>query len=402
MRQCRRRFRQQDSGPNEPDPRLRIPHCFAPRSFGIVALRTVPPHEGTQALLGRKSTIALSTGIRLAYLEAGPVTGDAVILLHGVTDSSRAWSRAMTAMQSKRPDLHIFALDQRGHGDSGMPERLRFRDAPERAFRIEDFTADLFAFMDAQGIDRATIVGHSMGSFVAQQAALDRPERVSRVVLVGSSDKGAGNPVLRDFLLKDTIENRWRKAIERRGILFPSGAYDLTPDRGDPEIGRWLAEFWGFHPVADPVFVTAMLADTAKVRIGTWLGATRGLLAFDNRERLRQLSVPVLAIWGSQDAIFLEDPDQRGLLAALDAAAETGRTTYRWKQYGRIPLPASGAPEDDIGHDTQWDAPDEIAADIVSFIETGEPTPDLYRSDAPANPRRIVTERGKAKILRGP
>jgi pimeloyl-ACP methyl ester carboxylesterase len=357
---------------------------------------------GTAAVIGPKSTIELSTGVRLAYLEAGPVTGEAAILLHGVTDSSRAWSRAMAAMHAKRPDLHIFALDQRGHGDSSMPERLRYRDAPERAFRIQDFTADLLAFMDAQGLERAAIVGHSMGSFVAQQAALDRPERLTRVVLVGSSDKGAGNPVLRDFLLRDTIEGRWRPAIERKGILFPSGAYELTPDRADPEIARWLAEFWGFHPVADPAFVTAMLADTARVRIGTWLGATRGLLAFDNRERLRQLSVPALAIWGSQDAIFVEDPDQRGLLAALDAAAKAGRTTYRWKQYGRIPLPASGAPEDDIGHDTQWDAPDEIAADIVSFMETGEPTPDLYRSDAPANPRRIVTERGKARILRGP
>jgi len=194
----------------------------------------------------------------------------------------------------------------------------------------------------------------------------------------------------------------WRAALERKTILFPSGAYDLTPERADPEIARWLAEFWGFHPVADPAFVQAMLADTARVRIGTWLGASRGLLAIDNRERLRELSVPVLAIWGSQDAIFVEDPDQRGLVAALDAAARAGRSSYRWKQYGRIPLPASGAPEDDIGHDTQWDAPEEIAADIIAFIETGEPTPDLYRSGAPENPRRIVTEPGKARILRGP
>jgi len=349
-----------------------------------------------------KSTVELETGIHMAYLEAGPPKGEAVIMLHGVTDSSRAWSRSMAVMHARRPDLRLFALDQRGHGASSMPDPDRCRNHPERCFRVADLTADLFAFMRAKRLDNAVIVGHSMGSFVAQEAALTHPDHVPRIVLVGSSDKCAGNPVARDYLLKETIEGHWRRALEAKGLKFPGDVYALSPRAADPNIDDWLARFWGFHPVADPDYVAAILAETAEVKLGTWLGATRALLDVDNGERLRSLTVPVLVLWGTQDAIFLAEPDQSGLIAALDAAAKANRTPFYWKQYGAIPLPASGAPEDDIGHDTQWDAPAEVATDILAFIETGAPTPDLYRSGAPRNPRRIVTEPGKARILHGP
>lgn len=338
----------------------------------------------------------------MAYLEAGPPAGDAVIMLHGVTDSSRAWSRSMAAMHARRPDLRLFALDQRGHGGSSMPDPVRFRDHPERCFRLADLTDDVLAFMRAKRLQEAVIVGHSMGSFVAQEAALAHPERVPKIVLVGSSDKCTGNPVVRDYLLEETITGNWRRALEAKGVKFPGEAYGLSPRAADPDIDDWLARFWGFHPVADPEFVAAILAETAEVKLGTWLGATLGLLGVDNSERLKSLRVPALAIWGTQDAIFTAEPDQSGLVAALAAAAKANGTPHHWKQYGAIPLPASGAPEDDIGHDTQWDAPAEVAADILSFIETGAPTHDLYRSGAPENPRRIVTEPGQARILSGP
>jgi pimeloyl-ACP methyl ester carboxylesterase len=356
----------------------------------------------TAPLIPAKCTIELETGIRMAYLEAGPPAGDAVVMLHGITDSSRAWSRSMARMHERRADLRLFALDQRGHGASSMPDPDRFREHPERGFGVGDFTADLFAFMDAKKLDRAVIVGHSMGSFIAQQAALTHPERVTKLVLVGSSDKCAGNPVARDYLLAETINGKWRSALESKGVKFPGGAYELSPRAADPDIDDWLARFWGFHPVADPAFVAAILAETAEVKIGTWLGATLGLLEVDNSERLRSLTVPTLAIWGTQDAIFAAEPDQSGLVAALAAAAKATGTPYHWKQYGAIPLPASGAPEDDIGHDTQWDAPDGVATDILSFIEAGAPTRDLYRSGGPTDPRRIVTEPGKARIIQGP
>src|SRR4051794_30123945 len=114
---------------------------------------------------GPKCRVALSTGIAMAYLEVGPAHGPAVILVHGLTDSSRSWSTTMEALHRLDPGLRILAIDQRGHGASSMPPAEPCAAAPERCFRMADFAADLEAFMAAKGIAKATMAGHSLGTF---------------------------------------------------------------------------------------------------------------------------------------------------------------------------------------------------------------------------------------------
>src|SRR5215813_5937014 len=117
----------------------------------------------------------LSTGVRLRYAESGDPAGHPIILLHGYTDSWFSFSRALPYFD---PSHHVYILDQRGHGDS---------DRPASGYTFSDFAADVIAFMEAKGIKRATLVGHSMGSIVAQGVALLAPERVERLVLIGSA-----------------------------------------------------------------------------------------------------------------------------------------------------------------------------------------------------------------------
>jgi pimeloyl-ACP methyl ester carboxylesterase len=71
----------------------------------------------------------------------------------------------------------VLAVDQRGYGES---------DKPESGYGIPDLAADVVAFLDALKIDRATLVGHSFGSFVARQVAIGAPERIERLVLIGT------------------------------------------------------------------------------------------------------------------------------------------------------------------------------------------------------------------------
>lgn len=343
---------------------------------------------------GPKCRLRLSTGIELAYVEVGPADGPALILLHGLTDSARSWSLAMRAMHAARPGLRVIALDQRGHGDSGLPDPARCAPAPETCFAARDFAADLLAFMDAKGITRATLAGHSMGSFVAQEAALAAPERVERLVLVATAARAAGNAVLRDYVLNEPVEGSWRKTLEVQGHAFPTAAYGLTPKDADPNVEAWLARSWDVDPVADPALVAQIVQDTARVRLGTWIGATRALLATDNRGRLRALRAPTLVLWGRQDAIFSE-ADQQELRAAL-AASDAPRA---FKTYGVLPLPASGAQDSDLGHNLQWEAPGAVAADILAFMGTGRPTPDLVRTGGANAPRAITVEPGRAEIL---
>lgn len=347
-----------------------------------------------------KQRVDLPTGISMAYVEVGDPAGEPTIFLHGFTDTSRSFWPTIRHLADLRPDLRIFALDQRGHGDSSMPDPEACRAAPERCFRPADFAADVLAFLDAKGIDRAHVVGHSLGSLIAQELALDTPQRMRRIVLIATSAKTADHPVVGEFLLAGLIEGSWRDALLERGIQFPDGAYDLTPLDADPDARPWLIENWVVEVTADPVFLASILAETVRIPLGTWIGVARALTRFDNTERLKTLSVPVLVIWPTQDVSFPAS-DQAELTASLDVAAQACSTRYHFKEYGRKPLPATGIQEDDLGHNVQWGAPEAVARDLAAYLrEDGAPTPDLPHAD-PEDLRRIVTAPGEATIRVG-
>ena len=115
----------------------------------------------------------LASGVRLPYVEQGDSDGVPVVLLHGVTDSLRSWEPVLPYLPSS---IRAFAVTQRGHGDA---------DRPAAGYHPRDFAADVVAFLDAVGIERAVLAGHSMSSYIAERVASEHPERVLGVVLVG-------------------------------------------------------------------------------------------------------------------------------------------------------------------------------------------------------------------------
>jgi pimeloyl-ACP methyl ester carboxylesterase len=156
---------------------------------------------------------------------------------------------------------------------------------------------------------------------------------------------------------------------------------------------------WVVDPTADPEYLAAIARETARTPLGTWLGAARAFLAFDNRERLSHLTVETLILWPTQDNVVPRAPYQADLLASLDRAAGLCKTSYVFKQYGTKPLPASGLQEDDFGHNLQWGAHEPVARDLASWLrDGGSPTGDHYFAD-PDNPRRLITARGAAILV---
>ena len=115
------------------------------------------------------ASIALGNGVHLHYARQGPPDGPVIIFLHGYSDSLFSFSRVMPLLP---PELRVIALDLRGHGHSARPAN---------GYRIGDFASDVLRMMDLLGVPEATIVGHSMGSFVAQAIAERAPGRVSRL-----------------------------------------------------------------------------------------------------------------------------------------------------------------------------------------------------------------------------
>lgn len=139
------------------------------------ALAAAPAKIDLNAFDALKKSVPLPNGESLAYVSMGGPAGPAVVLIHGYTDSARDWVPLVPYLS---PRLRLILVDIRGHGRSGKPECCYTR---------LDFAYDIKLLLDALGVQRADIVGHSLGSFIAQTFAEYWPERTRRVILISSS-----------------------------------------------------------------------------------------------------------------------------------------------------------------------------------------------------------------------
>ncbi len=108
------------------------------------------------------------------------VSGDGeptFVCLHGLVDSLAIWDRVAGPLAGRG---RVVRVDQRGHGGS---------EAPAGPYRREDLAADVAALIRALDLERAVLVGHSMGGIVAMATALAHPERVAGLVLIGTASQ---------------------------------------------------------------------------------------------------------------------------------------------------------------------------------------------------------------------
>lgn len=265
----------------------------------------------------RFSDVPLATAISLHYAELGTGSGEPVLFLHGFTDSWFSFSRVLRRLP---PWVHAFAVDQRGHGNS---------DRPRQGYAISDFAADALAFLEAVGLSRATVVGHSMGSLVAQHLAIDHPERVDRLVLVGS-----------------TADPRTEGARELEARIET-----LT----EPEVPAFLREL-SKHVTHRPLpekFFEGVVAESRKVPLRVWRAASAGLMAFDRASDLSRIGAPTLIVWGAHDDIFPRAQQERLAEAIPDATLRV---------------------YPDAAHAPHWEHPKRFTRDLARFVESTRPT----------------------------
>jgi non-heme chloroperoxidase len=269
----------------------------------------------------RFATTPLETGLRLHYAEQGDLTGEAIVFLHGYSDSWFSFSRVLPLLS---PEYHAFALTQRGHGDS---------DKPECCYTPDDFAADFDAFMDAVGLEEATVVGASTGGLFAQRVVLSYPRRVSRLVLVGAqTPANEANEVV--LGLQEEV-----RALE-----------DPVP----PEFVRAFQEGTIHQPVPQE-FLDTVVSESLKLPARVWRDYLEGAVLSIDRDYvlpLREIDVPTLILWGEQDPLFPREEQER-LAAAIPGAT--------LKIY----------PE--TGHAVHWDRPEWVVRDLEEFMRETRP-----------------------------
>jgi len=115
-------------------------------------------------------------------------------------------------------EYHALAPDQRGHGDS---------DKPACCYTADDCAADVNVFMEALGLEKATLVGHSNGGLIAQRVALSYPHRIGRLVQMGSPITLVHNEAVAQagkemLALEDPIPKEFVRKFEEGTIHHPA------------------------------------------------------------------------------------------------------------------------------------------------------------------------------------
>ena len=365
--------------------------CISPLTFG-------QSDDKYAEFSAQKQSIVLRTGITMKYIETGNIEGTPLILLHGLTDTGRSFQLMIEKLTRTNKELRIIAPDLRGHGETSMPDENACAAAPEQCFTVADFASDVIALMDQKSITKAYVVGHSMGSVIAQELALNYTERVTSLVLIGTNVNSKTNATYHEFLEAGLIEGTWKPLLEAQvGFRWPQNAYTVTPNDLGAEVTDFLKENWVYEIATDEAYLQAIHKETIQTPIGTWIGAVKVFGEVDNRAALQHLRVPTLVLWAIQDMAFPQR-DQEQVKAALAKASGMHGTQIIYKTYGKIPMPASGYQENDLGHNLQWPAHKEVAADVSSFIKNGFPLSNIPYVN-PENMQQVLTEEGNTNII---
>ena len=224
-------------------------------------------------------------GSRIHYLEGG--AGPAVVLLHGLGNSSVAWRRVVPQMAAR---FHLVIPDLPGFGHSDpVPGRPLLRAYASVVETLVDHVSPA---------DPVALVGNSVGGAVALRMALDRPDRVSRLVLVDPAGVGHGVPMW------------WRLAHVEPVVRFLAApALTVTP-RGIIEsvIGAAYRRMAFADPSSVPEATVRLFSSrlASRDRISRFLRAAHDIVdSFESevQRHERPIPVPVLAVWGRHDRL---------------------------------------------------------------------------------------------------
>ena len=239
-------------------------------SIGLFAIVLSPPHCPAQEATERTpktDKFVTVYGAKIHYVEAG--SGAPLILIHGLADNVAVWDSVIPPLAAK---FRVIAFDEIGFGHS---------DKPLLSYRVSTFVDFLDGFMTELKIERASLVGNSLGGWAAAAFALTHPERVERLVLSDAAGYAA---------LAKTMDPRALRALRlasREDIRY-LGPLTFHDKRFYQDVDLAFKE----RVTAGDSYTVSQLLDSM----------TRGDDVLDNR--LHAINRPTLVIWGRDDKLI--------------------------------------------------------------------------------------------------
>lgn len=271
-------------------------------------------------------------GVNTYLVEKGDSSAPAVIFLHGLYGSTWVWRNNLDAIA--QAGYYVVAFDRPGAGLSAKPADFDYSHANNA-----DFTVRL---MDALGIDRAVIVGHSAGGNVLAHVALRHPERVDRLIIVDGAIVGAsGPPPFIGGIVAFPPITRWARIGARAALTESSVRGTVASFYTDPTrltdsdfVGYWRA----FQTPDWDMGLIGLTRDSAGNRLP--------------EERLTDIDAPTLILWGEADT-WTPLVNAEHLALAL---VNSEMITYAG-----------------VGHQPMEEAADDFNADVIAWLQATEP-----------------------------
>jgi pimeloyl-ACP methyl ester carboxylesterase len=241
--------------------------------------------------------------------------GRPVILLHGWLGSWGLWQETMAYLGGF---YRTYALDFWGFGESGTKRS---------SYQVQDFVSLVDQFMEQLGIAQAPLVGHSMGGTVSLSVAIQYPQRVRKVAVIGSPIVGSSLSILLKL-----FGRRWIASVVHHNLWALKLSY------------RLLAPFYS----RDPRWADMMDRDVSKTTLESFLTSISSLRKTDLRPGLNQIKVPAMGMYGHRDIVV--NPNQwKPLLGGIPNA-----------RIERFP---------EAGHFIMLDEPQAFQETLRSFLE---------------------------------
>jgi pimeloyl-ACP methyl ester carboxylesterase len=264
-------------------------------------------------------------GHTIFYIAKGE--GKPLLLIHGYGAGMWVWEKQIEILSQT---YRVYALDMIGHG---------FSDRPKIDYTPETYIHFLKDFMDGVGIERATLIGNSMGGGIAWAMTILFPERVDRLILINSVPPDVLGQVRNDS---------FRKLVAIKNIpLLP---YLLIAGRSKHSVKRVLQEcVYDIRLITPEVlnrqYKLSKIKESTRVLYSTFKNAGRALKF---KDQLCHIHHPTLVLWGDRDLIFL---------------TSVGKWLHQMISSSKIQLIERS------GHIPMWETPEQVNQAILFFLK---------------------------------
>lgn len=228
-------------------------------------------------------------GVRLFYSVEGPRNAPPLVFAYGLVCSKLQWKYQMEHFR----DTHrVIYMDYRGHGQSDRPE-------DPTSVTIESCARDLLDLFDELGVDKAPVLGHSLGVNIILDFYRLAPKRVSALVLANGTPKDPFETMFHHNFLQVAFP-----AIRAAHALFPDLLQKFWESQGSNPVNQQFVAMAGFNTkYASREDINEYLRMTAVVGVDVFLNLLNDFMAYDATHWLHQVKVPTLVIAGERDLI---------------------------------------------------------------------------------------------------